>query len=252
MITNQTMPAVQIIKRLWRSLGAKIFGTITHVSTNRPFIALTFDDGPSPVYTKRLAAILEKYDSLGTFFVIGKSVADYPEIVSRLAKGGHAICNHSWDHKSFVLLSRRQRILQLRRCEAMLPQQAHKLFRPPFGHQSFSSRIDALLLGYSPVAWSIVAQDWLDDNATQLFKRVSGQLQAGSIVLFHDKLFNYLDEEYTDMEPTLKAVDMILEKYSGRYKFVTVPKLLATGKPIKRNWLMKPDMHWISQLKTEN
>ena len=222
-------------------------GTITHVHTKKPCIALTFDDGPSPEYTGRLADILEKHGAQGTFFIVGTRGAQYPELIQRLIENGHAVCNHSWDHASFPMLTRQQRLTQLRRCQAILPPGQAKFFRPPFGHQNRSSALDILLAGYQSVTWNVLAQDWLDHNTRYIVDRVGTKLTPGDIVLFHDSLYTYLEERYRNMESTLEAVDILLGKYP-QYQYITVPELCRQGKPQRVDWLKWPDMAWMNRL----
>ena len=92
-----------------RLMAERLIGTITHVPTDEHVVALTFDDGPHPEFTPRLLDILERHDARGTFFCIGKYVAENQEIVRRAADAGHALGNHSWDHPSFPLISRTMR-----------------------------------------------------------------------------------------------------------------------------------------------
>src|SRR5689334_2752026 len=75
-------------------------GSLIRVATREPAIALTFDDGPDPRETPRVLDILKRHGARGTFFMVGKSVEQYPEIVARAAAAGHALANHSWDHPS--------------------------------------------------------------------------------------------------------------------------------------------------------
>lgn len=76
-------------------------GTITSVTTRAPVVALTFDDGPHLEYTPRLLDILQRYQASATFFMIGEVAQKHPELVQLVAQAGHAIGNHSWDHRFF-------------------------------------------------------------------------------------------------------------------------------------------------------
>src|SRR2546422_6863677 len=76
---------------------------LTHVLTEEPVVALTFDDGPDPVNTPCLLDLLSAHHARGTFFMIGVHAHQHPELVSRVAAESHAIGNHSWDHPSFPL-----------------------------------------------------------------------------------------------------------------------------------------------------
>ena len=61
-------------------------------------VAITFDDGPNPVYTPKLLDGLKERDVKATFFVIGEEAELYPEIIERMAKEGHEIGNHTYSH----------------------------------------------------------------------------------------------------------------------------------------------------------
>lgn len=226
-------------------------GTLTHVSTQAPVAALTFDDGPHPDYTPALLDILEKYHARATFFCIGMFAQKHWNIVQRAAEAGHAIGNHSWDHPSLPLLGFLARIKQLRRCSDVLAPYGQRLFRPPYGHQTVGSRLVALRLGYRVIGWSVVAYDWLDHDAKWLADRVVSQIQPGSIVLLHDRLFTAADQRYFNREKTLGAVQQILEHCGDRFRFVTVPELLQLGKPQRQNWYWEPNLDWLKKVRDE-
>jgi peptidoglycan/xylan/chitin deacetylase (PgdA/CDA1 family) len=158
---------------------------------------------------------------------------------------GHAAANHSWDHPSFPLLTARARRLQIEWCQEALPAGAVRLFRPPWGHQTLGSRLDALRLGFPVVAWSVMAEDWLADDAATLADRVAARLRPGSIVVLHDALWATDAEAHRDREPTLGAVARLLDRFAGRYRFVTVPELLALGRPRYWPWFKPADLDWL-------
>lgn len=62
------------------------------------YVALTFDDGPSPRCTPRLLDGLAEYGARATFFVVGCQTVKDPDIVRRIAAEGHQVGNHSYDH----------------------------------------------------------------------------------------------------------------------------------------------------------
>src|SRR5262245_23943546 len=86
----------------------KGLGSLCYVSTDVPAAALTFDDGPHPVYTPRVLDILERHQARATFFVVGESAKKYPDLVRRIGEAGHALGGHSWDHSSFLRLTSRE------------------------------------------------------------------------------------------------------------------------------------------------
>jgi len=224
--------AKERVKRLiaWSSLP---LGSVIRVDTREPAIALTFDDGPHPVETPRVLELLERHGARGTFFMVGKSARRHPEIVARAVAGGHAVANHSWDHPSFRRIRGSYRRAQIRWCGEALAPHGARLFRPPFGEQSPASRLDALRCGYPVIGWDVVAEDWRDDPADRLVQRVMRRLRRGSIVLFHDTLYVTEDERYRDREPMRQALETLLGRLGGDYRFVTVPELLRLGRPVR-------------------
>jgi peptidoglycan/xylan/chitin deacetylase (PgdA/CDA1 family) len=244
-------PASSPARRLARRLvtaSAALTGTVTSVVTSERAVALTFDDGPDPEVTPRLCELLEAHGARGTFFMVGRSAARWPEAVARVAAGGHAIGNHSWDHPSFRLIRRRWRRAQIRWCREALAEHDSGLLRPPYGHQSLASQLDARLLGYRTVAWSVMAEDWLDDPPERLVERVEDGLAPGAIVLFHDVLWTALEEHHRDRGPTLEAVRRLLERHAGDWRFVTVPELLTLGRPRREHWYKRADLDWLRRV----
>ena len=220
-------------------LGALLMGSITSVATEQPVAALTFDDGPDPIWTPHLLEVLEKYQAKATFFMVGVCAQEHFDLVRRVTAGGHAIGNHSWSHESFPLLTRQERLKQLCSCARVLGSYGGQMFRPPFGHQDFRSRFDLWTAGYRVITWSVVEPDWLDRDAETLASGILRRLRPGAIILLHDRLFDYLNPAYRNREPTVKAVELVLRELSGRYKFVTVPDLLRRGHP-RRDWWIRP------------
>ena len=254
MATTLPQPHTHITRVLGyaRRLPANVTGRIAKpwmsslcsVQTAEKVAALTFDDGPHPVYTPRLLDVLAKHNAKATFFIVGKAAEAYPEVMKRLAAEGHALANHTWDHRSVPLLTQRERVEQMNRCSAALKPYGgdNKLFRPPFGNQSWASRLDALRLGYEVVAWSHHALDWLEYDAAFVQSRLAEQLRPGSIFLLHDALYR-AEPERLDRTPSITAVDALLSE--SDYRFVTVPELLKTGKARKKMWFKKPDKAWV-------
>lgn len=230
------------------SLAAQPFGTVVGVATGEPVAALTFDDGPDPEATPRLLELLERHGARGTFFMVGRAAARHPELVARVAAGGHAVGNHSWDHPSFPLLRGRWRRCQLRwTADALAPHEV-KLFRPPYGHQTPGSQLDAARLGYRTVMGDLIAEDWRDDPPEALVARVLRRFRPGSIALFHDALYTTTDERFRDRGPTIRAVELLLEHFAGRVRFVTVPELLRLGRARKWPLYRRADLGWLRRL----
>jgi peptidoglycan/xylan/chitin deacetylase (PgdA/CDA1 family) len=226
-----------------------IAGTITDVVTQERVAALTFDDGPDPVWTPRLLEVLEAYRARATFFMLGARAARHPAVVRRLARAGHAIGNHSWDHSAFPLLSARRRREQIRACQRALGSHGCRLFRPPHGAQTFASRLDALWLGYDVVTWNLSALDWLGRSGGEIADRLLEGLRPGSIVLLHDGLADAEEERFFDRAPTLDALHTLLHRLHGVFTFVTVPELLCLGTPHRVHWVRIPNADFLRGLK---
>ena len=232
-----------------RYAGRKLAGTITHVSTREDLAALTFDDGPDPIFTPRLLDILKRHHAQATFFMIGESAERYPELVRQVADAGHAIGNHSWDHTSLPLISGGNRRAQIRACKKAIAPYGARLFRPPFGHQSIASRLDLLLSGYKVVTWNIGVPDFLGHDGNWIAEQIIQKVRPGSVILLHDGLYQYLDKQYINREATLLAVDRVLTTLSDRFRFVSIPDLLRCGRPQRQNWFVKPDIDLLNRIK---
>ncbi len=238
-------------RKLFYLAARSSVGTITHVVTRDPVVALTFDDGPHPEFTPRIVDLLGDFKARATFFMLGETAERAPQLVKYVAARGHAIGNHSWDHPSLLSLSRQARLDQIQRCAEVLAPYGSRIFRPPYGHQSIASHLDAVSLKHQVVTWSLSAEDWQNHNGQWIAERLLREIAPGSIVLFHDRLFKALDEQYFDRRPTLKALRLLLTKLTGRYKFVTIPELLKCGRPQRQNWYRGSDGPWIESLKSE-
>ncbi len=234
---------------VFKRIARRLLGTVTRVHTSGSVMALTFDDGPHPEYTPQLLEILDRHGAHATFFMVGQRAEKYPDVMAEVARRGHAIGNHSWNHPSFPLLTGAQRRQQIRQCASVLANTGARLFRPPFGHQDTASRLDAWLLGYDVIAWSVLADDWLNHSPEQVFDRLSERIRPGSIILLHDALFCAESRTHLDRTATLEAVDRLLTAYSS-YEFVTVPELLQRGRPVRQWWQRQGEAEWLDRQKS--
>lgn len=239
-----------LIRTIYRTLSLvplATVGTVTSVSTSSPVAALTFDDGPDPVFTPRLLEILKKHRTKATFFMVGKAAERHPDLVREVAVAGHVIGNHSWDHPSFPLITGHERRDQIRACEKAIAPYGAKLFRPPYGDQNLWSRLEASWLGYKVIMYSVTAVDWLDHDADWMKNRIMSRMKSGSIILFHDSLFQYRDSRYADRAPMLDALDLLLKELGDRYTFVTIPELMSQGRPQMTYWIKTTDINILNE-----
>jgi peptidoglycan/xylan/chitin deacetylase (PgdA/CDA1 family) len=185
-------------------------------------VALTFDDGPGPD-TGRLLDILAAKGVHATFFVLGGAANARPELVAREVNEGHAVGNHTWDHKSLVKLddaSFDNEVGQTRDTIAAASGFTPTMVRPPYG--AMNDRVVGRLaaLGNSTILWNVDSEDWRNKSAAISTQRILDTVKPGAIVLMHDIHAWSVD-----------AVPGIIDALHARgYTLVTVPELLG-GEP---------------------
>lgn len=155
-------------------------------------VALTFDDGPDPVFTPKLLDLLREKRVKATFFVVGKRADQHPEIVRRAWAEGHLVANHTWSHYPLFcfLMPRRLRTEidhgteSVRRSCGFRP----RLFRSPVGlrHPLLEPYLKDAGLEY--VSWTIRTRDTLTANSSVLARRILNKVTSGDIILLHDRL----------------------------------------------------------------
>jgi len=188
-------------------------------------VALTFDDGPGP-YTKRLLAMLAAaHHTKVTFFLIGGSIVGREGIVRQEVAQGHAIGDHTWDHRDLSTLSKRAIRSELARTRAEIVRVTGgpvNLMRPPYG--ATDKRVGQVARGLklAQIVWDVDTNDWLDRNSAIVAHRAISRAHRGDIILMHD------------IHPTtVNAVPKILRGLAKRgFTCVTVPDLLAAH-PLK-------------------
>lgn len=235
-------------RRILHAVSRRVTGTVTHIATMEPLVALTFDDGPNPDATPALLDLLDAFGAKATFFMVGAQAAAHPDLVERVRSAGHEIGNHSWSHPSFPMIPRKERLLQLRRCSATLRLDRTRLFRPPYGHQSALTQWEAKWAGYEVITWDVCLPDWETHDGSWLADLAIERISPGSIVLMHDGLFDFLGNSPPSRTATLEAVEQILRGLGDLYRFVTIPELWRFGKPVRENWWMQPDVAYLNQL----
>ncbi len=232
------------IQRRARAAQGRWLGTVTRARVSEKLVALTFDDGPNPESTPQVLEALEASGASGTFFMIGRNAEAHPNLVRRVREGNHAVANHTWDHSDFPRLSAAGRRAQLRECARALGGQDGRLFRPPHTHQTVPSHLTARRMGYTVVAWSVEVEDWKPLESSSLADRLRERIRPGSIVVLHDAIWDPISPEAADREPLIQALLEVLPELSRTFRFVTVPKLLAVGEPVKKPWFYAAPEDW--------
>ncbi|MGI8431000.1 MAG: polysaccharide deacetylase family protein [Chthoniobacterales bacterium] len=196
------------------------------VHVDGPYIAMTFDDGPSEKLTPDLLDILKAHHLHATFFVIGQNVARAPEILQRAVREGHEIGNHSWSHPAFGKMSDAAVRREIQKTDdAIRAAIGHSpvLLRPPYG--SITARQKQWIhaeFGYRIILWDVDPLDWKRPGPSVVMRRIVNETRDGSIILSHD------------IHPgTIKAMPETFDQLQAKgFKFVTVSELIAMGKPM--------------------
>jgi peptidoglycan-N-acetylglucosamine deacetylase len=197
--------------------------TATHGSRDQPRVALTFDDGPDPVRTPALLDALAELDAPATFFVVGQHVDAHPQLTARIARAGHELGNHTYNHP-YLPLTRSKRVrTELAHADAAIERATGivpVLARPPYGGRSprnvrvFDRAAKRLVL------WDVNSFDWKGISAEAIASRVLSRVRPGSIILLH--------EARDGGEVTIEAVRLLVPALRARgYELSTVSRTLA-------------------------
>jgi len=159
--------------------------------TGRKSVALTFDDGPHPVWTPKVLDRLKAAGVKATFCLIGSQVRKHPELVVRIVREGHTLCNHTWNHE--LDLGKRPPAEIKANLEATnrairraVPGAKIPFFRHPGGMWTANAVKVADSLGMTSLDWDVDPRDWETKDAKLIGSRVLSHARAGSIILMHD------------------------------------------------------------------
>jgi len=191
----------------------------SRIDPSRPMIALTFDDGPGG-FTEELLDILERYNVIATFYVIGRQIDRFSDTVLRAHNMGCEIANHTWSHSSLEQASRDNIRTQLQETSVAIENLigAPPLhMRPPFGRINSDVEDITRELGLPIIFWSIDPSDYLSGRSPErIYNEVMDNVQDRDIILLHDI-----------HERTIEAARSIIPSLINRgFQFVTVSELM--------------------------
>ena len=191
-------------------------------------VALTFDDGPDPEWTPRIAAALDRLGVPATFFVVGSQVARHPEVVADLHRRGFELGNHTFTHADLSRIPDWRRDLELALTESALAGAAGiraRLVRPPYA--STPASVDARAAralqdvagnGYVVALSDFDGHDWRRPGTDEVVRSASPPGARGGMVLLHDA--------GGDRSQTLEALPRLVRRLRARgFRFVTVSEL---------------------------
>ncbi|MEU6012181.1 polysaccharide deacetylase family protein [Streptomyces sp. NPDC047453] len=211
-----------------------------HLCVHRPgaarTIALTFDDGPDPVWTPRILDVLRRNHVHATFFVVGTEVVAHPELIRRIVAEGHQIGIHTFTHPDLAHLAPWQRSLELRETQLAVAGAAGvttALLRPPF-----SSKNDALddadwsvlkqadAAGCATVLTTQDAEDWQRPGVDRILANATLHGHGGQIMLMHDG--------GGDRSQTVAALNTLIPRLKAQgFTFATVSDAVGMAAPVQ-------------------
>lgn len=187
----------------------------------RKVVALSFDDGPSPL-TLQFVRMLHAQKVPATFFMVGDELsARYRATLREELRDGDALGDHSWSHPDLLFSGNVASQLQMTKSAiAALSGYTPCVFRPPYGASDRTVLDTAHALGLATITWDVDPRDWSLPGIGAIKTRVLSQVTPGSIILSHDG--------GGPRTQTLAAYPSIIASLKRRgYRFETVPQLLG-------------------------
>ncbi|MGR4881354.1 bifunctional polysaccharide deacetylase/glycosyltransferase family 2 protein [Streptomyces sp. LARHCF249] len=220
-----------------RSGGPVVEGAAGRVAGPGPrTIALTFDDGPDPVWTPKILDVLRRHQVPATFFTVGAQVAAHPELARRIVEDGHQIGVHTFTHTDLGAASAWRRSLELRESQLVIAGAAGvttPLLRPPYSSTNealtdadWNTVVEAGQDGYLTVLTTQDSQDWRRPGTAQIVANSTPRGTDGQILLMHDA--------GGDRSQTVAALEQLLPdlKKAG-FRFATVSDAVGLPAPVK-------------------
>ena len=180
----------------------KIFSNyVWDIPNHESKVFLTFDDGPTPEITEWVLEQLKKYDAKVTFFCIGNNINKHPEIFDKVIADGHAIGNHTFNHLKGWNTDTEEYLKNVLLCQSKITNRKSKitnLFRPPYGKIKPSQSKKLRALGYKIIMWDVISFDFdVETSKEKCLENVLKNIQAGSIIVFHDSIKAERNLKYT-------------------------------------------------------
>jgi peptidoglycan-N-acetylglucosamine deacetylase len=195
--------------------GTGPLGTVT--TTGSAAVALTFDDGPDAVTTPRILDLLAQCGVKATFCVNGIKVGPNPELIRRIVREGHTLCNHTWRHIRQLgtygpFLIREDLQATNDAIHAIVPDAKIPYFRAPGGAWTQDYITVAHEMGMTALHWDVDPRDWDYDQfgrgdalINHIIGNVEGNVRPGSVILSHDFQKPETVAAYRVLLPWLKA-----------------------------------------------
>ena len=201
---------------------------------DRRAVALTFDDGPHPLYTPRILEILERCQAKATFFVIGRHLEKHGNLVAQAVQAGHVVGNHSYSHFRMMSFSSVPRIRkEIQNCQEAVAEWAGyvpRFYRQPAGFRNPMLFSILKELGMTLVGWQARAFDTQRRSPQDISRNILGKAKPGGIILLHDGGDSPRND---DRKPTIAALPEIVKRLKDQgLEFLTLDRHLGLSKEI--------------------
>lgn len=193
-----------------------LLGCLPARAEEERYVALTFDDGPSGRFTRRLLEGLEQRDVQATFLLCGYRLEIYPSLAKKIYASGHEIGLHGYSHRNMANMSAYELHQEIEKTRKLLPEGCRPSFlRPPGGSENQLVGQVARQEGLSILTWSVDPRDWAVHDALAVEAAVVSQVRDGDVILLHD-----LSDSSVDA-----ALAIIDRLQKDGFRFVTVSQL---------------------------
>lgn len=211
-------------------------------STKQKQLSITFDGGSNTSVATAILDILKEKKIRTTIFLTGQFILHNPELTKRIAKDGHEVGNHTWDHPDLVKLAARNRngTDEVRRqlaetaqlYTAITGKTMSPLWRAPFGSHSDEVLRIAKAAGYTHVHWSDDTLDWVAEKTDRLY-RSADEIERRLLNMAKDDLgangrivLMHLGSDRRDDYPHKRLSQVIDRLRAQGYSFVRVSQLI--------------------------
>jgi peptidoglycan/xylan/chitin deacetylase (PgdA/CDA1 family) len=191
---------------------------------------LTIDDGPDPAETSEILEVLERFNAVATFFVIGQRVQRWPHVAAAILSAGHALEAHTFSHPEASFWAAgpgrvRREIAEGMRAIAEVAGRPPTQFRAPVGLANPFVHATVAELGLQMIGWSAAGLDGVAHTPENVVRRVAGGIKPGAILLVHEGYVRGL-------KPGTRArtLDQILRTLRERGYRTVIPDLLRPSR----------------------
>lgn len=160
-----------------------------NIDPNRPMVALTYDDGPSPTVTPRILQCLKENGARATFFMVGQKVIKSPDVLKQMVAQGCEVANHTYDHTLMTKVSPTELAAQLAATNQVVSDAcgiSPVLMRPCGGAKNDAGMNIVGAISMPAILWSVDTLDWKTRDANQTIQTVLKKVKDGDIILMHD------------------------------------------------------------------